>query len=768
MDKIWMLATANIKKAKGSTFGVFTLLLIAAMLLNVGTTMLDVGNFFDAQMERLESPHIAFTQLHHLEGNPQIEFLQNYEGVTNVTYQRVLRDLGSVRDINDNPFVTIELLVSYSHTLSGNEAMLPLGTNLLSGHTPGVNFGVDFGADTLQFVLYDTYEHHLLDNPNGMPRGFYISYDYFNYLWNSPQYLYARNYLIYVTLEDPANINRLITDYTMAFNSPEFMTVGSPLFTFDINGAREFRTMIPSVIAIVLSLFSIILLAVSVVVVRFRVVNSVEEGMKNIGVLKSLGFKSSYIILAYILQFAMIAIVSAIIGVGLSYIITPSLTSISEPMLGFYWEPGFDITLALLSVIAIVALTSLFVFISALKVRPLFPIAALRGGLKDHNFKKNHLGLHKFYAPLNVQLALKSLLQSKKQALAMVVIATALTFSSAFGVIILYNMQINTQAFINMVGGEVVVSSDIIALVGTDDDDVRNQIMAHDHVDGLFRLDAQGMFVVNDIMTRVLVFEDAEFFSDEFVLDGRLPMYNNEIAVNRPAANEFDVGVGSWLSIGGETFLVSAIVRDIDGFFTPGVALNLQVAQDIIPNFEFTTYAIRLVDGVGEETLYDYLQNNFGDIVLAAISTEVQGEMIVDAIAPPFVMASTIIVVAVFFVIIMVLYLVIRTTILRRKKDLGIQKALGFTSFQLMKQIALNLTPVIIIGAVVGIVLGFVFINPALGQLMIMLGLEPGNMFLPASYMFGAGGVVVVLSYVISLLIAGRIRKISAYEMVTE
>ena len=768
MYKIIMLAAANIKKAKGSAFGVFVLLLIAAMLLNVGTTMLDVGNFFDAQMDRLDTPHIAFAQLHHLEDNPQIEFLQNHANVTDVTYQRALRNMGSVRDINGNPFVATQIFILYTHELTGNNAMLPLGTYLLSGHSFGASFGVDFGAATLPFVLYDTYEYHLLDSPNAFPRGFYTSYMHFEYLWDSPQHIPFRNYLIYVTLDDLASINRVITDYMIAFNAPEFMADGFDLFAFSINDAREARTMIPSVIAIFLFLFSIILLIVSVVVIRFRIVNSIEEGMNNIGVLKSLGFKSGYIIWAYILQFAIIAIIAAVIGVGFSYVITPFLTGISEPMLGLHWNPDFNIMLALISIVAIVTITTLFVFVSALKVRPLYPIMALRGGLKNHNFKKNHLGLHKVFAPLNLQLALKSLLQSKKQAVAMIIISTALTFSAAFGVIVLYNMQVNTRAFINMAVGELVASSDLVLLVREDDDSIRNQIAAHSHVEDLFRVEVSNILVVNDILARVTVFEDANVFSDGFVLDGRLPVYGNEIAVNRPAAAEFDVEVGGWLDIGDERLLVSAITRDANGFFTPAVILNLQTAGTLIPEFEFTAYAIRLIDGVRIDTVYAHIQNNFGDIVLGIWSVEVQGEMVMDAIAPPFIMVSSVIVAAVFFVIIMVLYLVIRTTILRRKKDLGIQKALGFTSFQLMKQISLNLTPVIMAGAMMGIVLGFVLINPAMEQLMIMVGMEPANMFLPVSYMFGAGSIVVVLSYVISLAIAGRIRKISAYAMVTE
>ena len=757
-----MLAIANIKKAKSSTFGVFTLLLVAAMLLNIGVTMLDVGNFFDHEMERLNAPHIAFAQNYNLEGNPKIEFLQNHNNVTNVSYSRALLNMGSVRDHTDTPFVGTVIFISYDNELEGNQAILPLGTFLLSGHEVGNNFGVDFGGQVLHFTLQDTFIHHLLDNPNAFPRGFYTAYEYFNYLWSLPQHAKSQYYLIYATLYDASGINSLISEYFVAFSE-------HGIFSYTIDEAREARIMIPSVIAIFLFAFSVILIVVSIVVIRFRIVNSIEESMKNIGVLKSLGFQSRTIISAYVMQFEIIALVAGVVGAGLSIVVTPLLATISEPMLGLYWVTGFNPLLCIISVVAIVGIVSLFVYLSAsFRVRTLFPITALRGGLKNHNFVKNHLSLSKFYAPLNMQIALKAILQNKKQAVAMVIISTALTFSAAFGVMVLYNMQINTRAFIGMVGGEMFETPDIVITVTEDNDQVRNRLISHPNVESLYRFDFDTLIMINGILTRASVFEDANMFSDQFVLEGRIPIYANEMAINRPSAIEFGAGVGSWLYINEEKFLVTAIARDIEGVFNPGAVFTAEAGRNLMPDFEFTHYAIVLNDHGYVKAFDEYVQYNFSHIVPATFSVEIQGDMIMDAIAPPFTMVSSVIVVSVFFVIIMVLYLIIKTTILRSKKDLGIQKAMGFTSFMLMKQIAFSLTPVIFVGAAFGIVLGFVFINPLLGQLMIGIGLEPGDMFLPLEYMFGSAAGVIGLSYAISLAVASKIRSISAYEMVTE
>jgi len=115
-----------------------------------------------------------------------------------------------------------------------------------------------------------------------------------------------------------------------------------------------------------------------------------------------------------------------------------------------------------------------------------------------------------------------------------------------------------------------------------------------------------------------------------------------------------------------------------------------------------------------------------------------------------------------------VLYLVIKTTIIRRRRELGIQKAIGFTTFQLMNQIAMGLSPSIIIGTVLGSAGGYLGFNAIFVALVRGMGIARADLPIPLAWVAVMCAALVVLAYTISLLTAWRIRKISAYTLVTE
>ena len=56
-------------------------------------------------------------------------------------------------------------------------------------------------------------------------------------------------------------------------------------------------------------------------------------------------------------------------------------------------------------------------------------------------------------------------------------------------------------------------------------------------------------------------------------------------------------------------------------------------------------------------------------------------------------------------VVVMILYLVIKTMIIKRKKEFGVMKAIGYSTIQLMNQISISFLPVIITGVAIGGVL---------------------------------------------------------------
>ena len=116
----------------------------------------------------------------------------------------------------------------------------------------------------------------------------------------------------------------------------------------------------------------------------------------------------------------------------------------------------------------------------------------------------------------------------------------------------------------------------------------------------------------------------------------------------------------------------------------------------------------------------------------------------------------------------MILYLVIKTMILKRKREFGILKATGYTTLQLMTQIALSFVPIVIAGVIMGGVLGCLYTNSLLTLLLSGAGIHNVKFIvkIPPIVMLCIG--LVVLAYLVSMLISRRIKWISAYGLITE
>jgi putative ABC transport system permease protein len=126
------------------------------------------------------------------------------------------------------------------------------------------------------------------------------------------------------------------------------------------------------------------------------------------------------------------------------------------------------------------------------------------------------------------------------------------------------------------------------------------------------------------------------------------------------------------------------------------------------------------------------------------------------------------IMVVMILVVILVLYFVMNSSIIRKKHELGIQKALGFTTLQLMNQISMGFLPPIAAGVILGSLLGMTQTNAIMTIVQGAMGIMRANYIITPLWIALLGTAIVLVSYTISMLITYRIRKISAYGMVSE
>ena len=154
--------------------------------------------------------------------------------------------------------------------------------------------------------------------------------------------------------------------------------------------------------------------------------------------------------------------------------------------------------------------------------------------------------------------------------------------------------------------------------------------------------------------------------------------------------------------------------------------------------------------------LYSYLN------VVEALKA---GDIQIIAIAAAMVFAMVLVSIV---VIILSMNLLVKTLIIKKQKEIGIKKAIGFSSSQLRTELVLSMLPQITIGAVAGAVLGIMGSNNVLASLLEGVGVLRSNMMIFPWMGIAAVVFAVVVSFGIIWIISARIKRISAYSLITE
>ena len=119
-------------------------------------------------------------------------------------------------------------------------------------------------------------------------------------------------------------------------------------------------------------------------------------------------------------------------------------------------------------------------------------------------------------------------------------------------------------------------------------------------------------------------------------------------------------------------------------------------------------------------------------------------------------------------VIVLSMNLLVKTLIIKKQQEIGIKKAIGFSSDQLRIELVLSMLPQIGIGAAIGALIGVVTSNKALALMLTSVGIMRSNMDVYPWMGIVAIVFAAVVSFFIIWIISGRIKKISAYSLITE
>ena len=776
---------ANVRKSRGQAVGIFLLMLMAAMFMYMGVVMyFGIEPFFYTRAEQLNAPHFVTLKSPHATSDAQLEFIENFPGVYSTESHGVLVGRGSYY-VGDTPTTGIIIFADGTVNQDMNPPMLigdylpfdgdavyVFHTMLADGsHEIGESVSLYFMGQEFPFTIAGSAEDIFFSN-TAMAEAwrFYITSEQFEEIREEFPFNYFE--MISASLENIDDAVLLFAEYRNEFLGTQYhIAPFARAFPRTFQIARDSSTLIPMLVALFFSVFSLILLAVGVVVIHFCISNSIEENLKNIGTQKAMGYRNNQIILSILLQFGMIVLVSGLLGVALSQVVLPIIAGILEPTLGLPWTPEFELGTAIVSFTAIVVTVVAFSLLSSWRINKLYPIAALSGNTTEHKFKTNPLPFEKSRGTLTSTLAAKQIFQNKTQSVMICLIVAAVTFASVAGITLYYNANVNLDGFVRVLSGEVPDFG--VVLEDSDDgSDFEERIRARPEVSSVVGNEVITLSV-GDVAKRIWIVDDFNSITGASLVEGQFPGNDSEIVLGAVSLDLLGKGIGDRvIARSGDythEFLITGIVQNVARGFDPLMGMiNTDGLHHIQPDFAFVEYWIYLEYGADIDD-FEYMLNSYEDDVIATITNmQNQIDAQIGVIGDTFAIVTVIILAVVAAVVVLVLYLVIKATILRRRRDLGIQKALGFTTLQLMNQIAISLTPAIFIGVAVGAVGAYLGFNPLFVAFMSNMGVVRADMPTPLNWAIPICLFLIFLSYVVSMLIAGRIRKISAYALVIE
>ena len=784
MNKIFMLAYANIRKTKGHTVSLFIMFFISAFLLNAGLLVsMNFGNFFENTIKELNTSNIYYVMPSNLYNSEVENYITNNSNVletqkeeslwvtslvkyNNGTRERsfLLNDADKVRNMSKWKFVGEHL---------APEAMsiyLPYIFQQDGGYKLNDKIEISFKDTKFTFIVKGFTEDIYFSSTETGLMGAYLPHDTYEKVASEVGDTYQAT-LVYANLQKVnKDIETEIRELTKAGTiSASTADVTSILLSFDLNTIKLTRVMVASMMAIMIVAFSAIIVVVCLIVVRFRINNSIEDDMTKIGSLKAIGYTSRQIVFSVVMQFSLITATGSIAGISLSYLATPLLSDFFAQQSGLKWVQGFDGVISSIALCVILLIVVLVAFISAGRINKLNPIVALRGGIITHSFLKNHLPLSTSKGSLPIVLAFKSLLQNKKQSIMIGIILITVSFAGTFAVVMFYNTTIDTKTFLETPGVEL---SNAVVVMNPENDNTTlfDNIKNRDDVRKVQYID-EAMVKMDDNNVSVYVMEDYSGKETDTVYQGRYPLHSNEIVLAGHLASLSGKTIGDSVTLNiGDTearFIVTGLSQ---GAFMGG--MNASIIYDgmikLNPNFKQQALQIYLNKDVNADEFVKDMEILYGNSLLAAVDRDILMEQGAGVYISLVSKIGIVILFVTIAVVILVLYFVINSSVTRRKRELGIQKAIGFTTLQLMNQLSLGFLPPIIAGVVIGSIVGITQTNALMSMAQRGMGIMKANYIIDPFWITLFGVAIIIVSYITSMLITYRIRKISAYALICE
>ena len=531
--------------------------------------------------------------------------------------------------------------------------------------------------------------------------------------------------------------------------------------------------------------FSVIVAVIVALVIGFLVRSSVMDEVRNLGVFKALGYTTDMLRLSYLAIYSVISGICMIIGIILGITLMPTFVNIITDMARLECSKaiGLNVGSVLVAIALIISVISAVVMLATSRVKKVTPLSAMRNNFETHSFKRNLVPLAKSKLPVNSTLGVKSVTSEVNRSVMVVIVVLIMSLLCSFVSVVFYNLKVDQTAIINMAATE---NPDyIIGLRYEDSDPYFEAIRSMDgyQADMLAEVYCGGYIGDSDDWIRGEFFERFDILRTDFVYKGRYPKHKNEIIINEKFAKQNGFEIGDSFTVSFDELTMNAVKNEyvIVGYF-----------QSIFENCHYMAFLDNIIDILSAEEVktaprmfyfdkdkvptYDQITqvlknvNNEENIHYGAFLTgKVRlGNMILNVVETAADAVMTVFIAVTAIIISLLLVMLIKLKLLRERRNYAIYKALGYTTPNIMTQIAVAMVILGVIGSLIGGIVGALITSPMLTAMGSFIGAGYFAFIIPWGYVVGIIVCIPLLIYLVSMLCAIPVRKIAPATLLRE
>lgn len=782
MRKELLLAKSNLRKNIGTSIGLFLLITIAAMLVGVSLLLfndayptatkeaerLDAGDgiiWISEDLTGIDEEFISQT----LEKDTKDYQIFNCNGYNNLSIpfgEGTVAPSVTICDSSafDKKFDRTEI-VCEDDSITKDFIYLPYQFYTSGGFEMGDEFKFELAGQTRSYTVkgFTTTTYFGCNNTGSYELVLDdASYDKINSSENA-----GKAMVISYKLKDNVKSTKFKIDMENKFAGKNPAVNAWVSLLPDTISGKSFMSLI---LAVSFLTITSILVLVIVMMLSNCITNYINENLKMIGVLKAQGYTSKNIRASLYIMFVAIALVAGLVGAALSYSLMPIMAKIVIGQMGIPYQPAFRPELSSIPVLGVTAFVFFVSVFATRKIVKIDPIVALRDGMTAHNFKKNRVRLDKSNFSLNLSLALKTMYTNKKQNIITFFVTGLLVFISVIGLLMYENFSRNPSLGIltfETCGGVVGVDS-------SKEKEAYEFLNKRDDLSNIRQIFNMNFTYNDEDRLNTNIFDDVSKMNNTSICySGRLPEYNNEIAISGKFANTYGFEIGDQIKMeygdNSYDYLITGLVQTCNNN-----------GREAIMSKEAASHLIEDMSSLSKNFWYDCNDKESSQKIIDEFAEEMGEHMTfnmnffeaIEGNLTTFKSISAVMLVLVCtisaVVIMLILYLLIKSLIHNKRKDYGILKSLGFTSSSLIMQTAVSFMPSIILSVAIFSVVSYYLANPYMTIIMRIFGLMKCSFAVPVPGVLLIGLGLILIAFFFSLFQARKIKNIEAYTLLTE